>query len=237
MPFNPSCFEYLDSANKVYDISGTHDSQLKEYKNNTLIVTNAKNDIAYGAFHDLYSQEFTYSKHRPLRKYQETVYYSPNFSTVIFTINDTAVEARYNIDIVENKMPDLSEEITDKQFREYCKKYFFFNGDFVELKDLTYVNIATPWGYPSAVYSHRKKETFLNSGNGNHPFFTFLNTAPKARYQDNAIVIDVQAYIIHACKQGLYRNGKFNLLLDSLFENLTEDSNPVLFIYHLNTNL
>jgi hypothetical protein len=134
-------------------------------------------------------------------------------------------------------MPDLKDDITDEQFHEYFKKYFFFNGDFIEMKDFTYINIATPWGYPGIIYSHKRKETFLSSGNGNHPLFAFLNTAPKAGYKDNIIVIDVQSYIIHACKQDLYKNKKHADLIDSLFENLDEDSNPVLFLYHLNTNL
>ena len=72
---------------------------------------------------------------------------------------------------------------------------------------------------------------------GNHPFFNFLKHVPKARYKDNCIVLDVQSDLIIASKDKLYGNKKSDPLLDPLFENLTEDSNPVLFFFHLNENL
>jgi hypothetical protein len=235
-PFMLYYFEYLDSGCKAYETTAMKDPAFGTNKNKSLIVTDFRNNIRYGAFEDLYNSDFNFVRHRPLRKFQ-SVYYSPNISNMIYEIKDTIIEAKYFIDIVWNGMPELHKDITDEQWEEYCKKYFFFNGDFIEMKDFTYINIATPQGYPSAIYSHNKKETFLSSGSGNHPFFVFLDAAPKARYKDNVIVVDVQPYIIHACKQDLYRGGKYTALLDSLFENLSEDSNPVLFFYHLNTDL
>ena len=235
-PFMLSYFEFLESGSKAYKINGMNDSQIGEYRNNPFVVTDKNNNIIYGAFQDINTENFSFSKLYPLRKFQETVYFSPNFSSTIYEVSDTIVKAKYQIDFKQYKMPGLSNDITDKQFKEYREKYFYFNGDFIELKDFSYINVATPCGFLTVIYSHKQNKTVLHTGNGNHPFFSFLNI-PKARYEDNAIVVDVQAYIIHALKNEFYKNGKFNELLDSLFENLDEDANPVLFLYYLNPDL
>ncbi|GHT08485.1 hypothetical protein FACS189426_04190 [Bacteroidia bacterium] len=116
-------------------------------------------------------------------------------------------------------------------------KYFYFRGDFIELKDLTYVNIATPSAYPFVIYSHKTKKTYLNTANGSHPFYSFFSYTPLVKYEDNTIVMSVQPYVMFAIKQGMYKDERFKKEIDALYENLTEDSNPVLFFYHLKTNL
>jgi hypothetical protein len=235
-PFMLYYFEYLESGSKAFEVSNMRDPMVGQYKNCPLIVTDIKNNILYGACHDYSSEKFNFTMNRPLRKIQKDVYFSPNFTNNIFLVQDTSVTAKYHINIKENGMPPLNSDITNELFEEYCKKYFYFNGDFIELADYTYVNILTPWGNQCAVYSHEKRETYLSLGSGNHPFYTFLNDSPKARFKENTIVIDVDAYDLITQKEYLYKGGKFKVLLDSLFENITEDSNPVLFFYNLNIN-
>ncbi|WP_071144972.1 6-bladed beta-propeller [Bacteroides ihuae] len=236
IPFINDYFEYLESGNKAYEIYGMNDPKLGSNKQNSLIVTDSTNNFIYSFFKDIYKKEFHYAKNRTLRKFQENVYYSPNITDTIYLVKDSIVEAKYHIDITEKNVANMKFE-TNEQFNDLLDDNYFFNGDFIELKDFTYINIMTPWGYPSAVYVHSKKKVFLNSGVGSHPFFNFLMSEPKARYKDNCIVLDVQADLILASKNKLYGNKKSDLLLDPLFENLTEDSNPVLFFFHLNKKL
>lgn len=236
MPFAFNYFEFLKSGNKVYDIYGVNDAKLGANKESSLIVTDSINNIVYSFFKDIYNRDFFYTKNKTLRKFQEEIYYSPNITDTIYMIKDSIVEAKYHINITENNLTNVNFN-TNEEFYNLLNKYYFFNGDYIELKDFTYVNIMSPWGYPSAIYVHSKKKTYLNSNTGDHPLFNFLTTAPKARYKENCIVLDVQSYRILALKDKLYKNEKYNILLDSLFKNLTEDSNPVLFFYHLNNNL
>lgn len=236
IPFMNDYFEYLESGSKAYEIYGMNDPKLGNNGLNSLIVTDSTNNLIYSSFKDIYKQKFHYTKNRTLRKFQENVYYSPNITDTIYIVKDSTVEAKYHINIAEKNVAEMKFE-TSEQFNDLLNDNYFFNGDFIELKDFTYINIMTPWGYPSAVYVHSKKEVFLNSGVGNHPFFNFLTNVPKARYKDNCIVLDVQSDLIIASKDKLYGNKKSDSLLDPLFENLTEDSNPVLFFFHLNENL
>jgi hypothetical protein len=232
-PFMLYYFEYLESGNKAYEVHALWDPVVGQYKENPLIVTDAKNHIMYGACHDYSSEKFNFNTNHPLRKMGKDVYYSPNFVDTIFLVQDTLVTDKYHINLKENRMPPFNQDMTNKKFEEYASKYFFFNGDFIELKDYTYINIFAPNSDPGVVYSHEKKETFICAGSGNHPFHSFLNTVPKAGFEDNNIVVDVQPYIILNLKDQLYREEKYKTLLDSLYEGLMEDANPVLFFYHL----
>lgn len=49
---------------------------------------------------------------------------------------------------------------TSEQFNDLLNDNYFFNGDFIELKDFNYINNDL-WGYPSAVYVHSKKRSLL----------------------------------------------------------------------------
>jgi hypothetical protein len=230
-PFMLYYFEYMESGNKAYEVSYMRDPSVGNLVNTPLIVTDKNDKILYGACRDYSSEKFNFTMHYPLRKIGEDVYFSPNFTNTIYIVGDTAVKAKYQISIPGNEFPSL-ENMTNERFEEYREKIFFFDGDFMELAGYTYINIRATWGYPSVVYFHKTKETFLTSGNGNHPFFTFLSKEPLARYKDNCIVVDAQAYQVMINKAYLYKDGQYNELLDSLFENLTEDSNPVLFFYY-----
>lgn len=236
-PFLSNYFEYSNSGFKAYECYGLDDVKLGKDKNNTLIVTNADNKVLYSFHKDIYNTNFTYTKNKTLRIFDNEIYYSPNINDTIYLITDSLVKAQYCIQIPNHNIPNRQEYLTNSKFEDFLNNHFFFNGDFIELKDFTYVNIMTPWGYPSIIYSHSKKISYLTSNQGNNPFYAFLNTAPKARYQDNCIVLDVDAYIILSVKEKLYQNKTEMAKLNFLFENLTEDSNPVLFFYHLNSNL
>jgi hypothetical protein len=238
MPFLYDYFEYLKSGNIAYNTYSLFDPKLGKNKDNQLILTSPDNEVIYGSFKDIYSDHFHYTKHHILRNFAQNIYFSPIASDTIFEIRDTIVKAKYYIDLGKKKMPKISEDMTDDDFAALLENHFYFNGDFIELKDFTYVNIMLPREYPAAVYSHSKKKTFLSTGTGNHPLFNFLfNNAPKARYKENCIVVDCQSHLIFSQKQELYQYSLYKEQLDSLYMDLDEDSNPVLFFYHLNPDL
>jgi hypothetical protein len=71
-------------------------------------------------------------------------------------------------------MPPLDKNITNERYETFLQQnHIRFNGDFIELEDLTYLNIKTPGGNPFSVYSHKKKETFMTTGKDNITFMNF----------------------------------------------------------------
>lgn len=47
----------------------------------------------------------------------------------------------------------------------------------------------------------------------------------------------IDSYILIDEKKALYKTQGYEAILDDLFKELDADSNPVLFVYHMNTNL
>jgi hypothetical protein len=239
VPFYMRYFEFLESGNRVFNTEASRDGNLGGYKNNSAIVTDPEINIIYGSCRDFYSKHFTFMIQKPLHKFGKEVYYSPSYNDTIFEITDTVAVAKYAINILHDRAPRMTDETTSEMHEEYLRKKFMFIGGFIELKDLTFVQIHSPSGYPFLVYSHKNKRSYLNSGDCSDPLKAFLSNfhTPAGRYEDNVLVHDVDAYELLAAKEDFYNNSpKFKAVLDSLYDGLTEDSNPVLFFYKMRTD-
>lgn len=145
---------------------------------------------------------------------------------------------KYFIDIKNSISKIDKNKLTDEILNNLMQSHFLFIGDFIELNDFTFINIYTPWSYPFAIYSHNNKEVFLTSGEYDNPLYLFCRDAPIARYADNGIVFTVDSYILLETKKSLYNNHKsYKRVLDDLYFDLKLESNPILFVYHLNKDL
>ena len=109
----------------------------------------------------------------------------------------------------------------------------FFNGEIIELKDVTMIDISERYKNWSRfiIYSKKQDKIFSCTGTLSNPFFRIFSV-PKARYKDDMIVVDERASNIIANRNIFYQLGEKNIV-DKLFKDLTEDSNPVLFFYKI----
>jgi len=238
--FYVNYLEYLPSGFKASDVTSMSfgNAALEEYRNNTLIVTDTNNIIMYGACHDFYKEgKFNQVMLHSLYNFGNTVYYSPNFSNMIYQVGDSYLTAKYHINI-KGGMPPITDDITSDIFDEYSRRYAFFNGEMVEMKDFTYISLFTPQGNPFVIYSHTKKRVYYCRFESMNPAFIFI-TFPslKTRYQENTIIASVSAHLVFANKNNLYNNGRARWILDDLYNGLNEDDNPVLFFYHIKNGL
>jgi hypothetical protein len=239
MLFDAGYLEHLPSGYKVFDVTSMSLSNaiLKEYRYNTLVVTNTNNEVMYGACQDFYNYDtFHYVMLHTLYRFGENVYYSPNFSNMIYQVGDSCLTAKYHINI-KGGMPPLTDDITGDIFNEYSHRYAYFNGGMVEMKDFTYINLFTPQGTASVIYAHTKKQVYYTKPESMNPLFIFFTYADsQGMYQENTIITNVSAFIVNANKENLYKNIRHSVL-DDLYKGLNEDDNPVLFFYHLKNNL
>jgi hypothetical protein len=238
--FMLNSYEYLANGYKAFDVSCMKDPAMGELQENTLIVTDENNKVIYGACTDFYSDKFTAIMNGnilgSLRKFDNVVYSSPNFSNEIYEIRDTAAILKYTINIPENGMPPLNKNITTDIYGDYTQKYYSFQGDYIELEDFTCVNLRVPKriGCPLIIYSHAKKKSY----NLLLWHLSFSGEIPKNRYKDNWLVFDRNAFDLMERKEYLYEvmkdDTKELAILDKLYDGLTDESNPVIFFYHLN---
>ena len=206
-----------------------HNNQYKPQ----LVTTTLQKKVCNSGFQSYYSKNFAATTLMPLRKFEEEVFYSPPFSDTIFQVTQNRLQARYHLKIQGTTPFVIDENTTKKSWDEYINKNPFFNGDIIELKDAAIFHIFEPhlkW-LRFAIYSKRKKQVFTCDGTLHSPFF-YLFDAPKARYKENMIVIDTRATFILEGKHAFYQLGEKSLI-DNLYHDLTEDSNPVLFFYKI----
>lgn len=74
------------------------------------------------------------------------------------------------------------------------------------------------------------------SGKYTNPLFEFYSTlnTPLARLGDNTYVVQQSANRVLSLKKRVYNSPLIqDETLEKLYDGLTEDSNPVLFFYHL----
>jgi len=65
----------------------------------------------------------------------------------------------------------------------------------------------------------------------------FCKFEPIARYQENGVVFPVDGSVLYDSRDELFKMKEYKTVLDELYADIDINSNPVLFIYHLNTNL
>ena len=198
-----------------------------------LVITDLKGNILSSGFQSFYSKNFASTTFMPLRKFDNEVIYCPPFSDTIYHVSEKGLFPLYHLNIKRTIPIVIDNNITDNSWNEYKENNPFFNGEIIELKDVTMINISERYKNWSRfiIYSKKQDKIFSCTGTLSNPFFRIFSV-PKARYKDDMIVVDERASNIIANRNIFYQLGEKNIV-DKLFKDLTEDSNPVLFFYKI----
>ena len=215
-----------DGGNTLY---GENNSQYKPQ----LIITNLQGNVFHSGFKSYYNKKFTMSTMMPLRKFEDKVFYSPPFSDTIYHLTQKGIHPEYHLNMNRTKPLIINADMTNEYYHEYTENNPMFNGEIIELKDVTMINISERYKNWSRfiIYSKKQDKIFSCTGTLSNPFFRIFSV-PKARYKDDMIVVDERASNIIANRNIFYQLGEKNIV-DKLFKDLTEDSNPVLFFYKI----
>lgn len=198
-----------------------------------LIITDLKGNILSSGFQSFYSKNFTSTTFMPLLKFDNEVIYCPPFSDTIYHVSEKGLCPLYHLNIQRASPIIIDNNTTDNSWEEYKENNPFFNGEIIELKDVTMINISERYKNWSRfiIYSKKQDKIFSCTGTLSNPFFRIFSV-PKARYKDDMIVVDERASNIIANRNIFYQLGEKNIV-DKLFKDLTEDNNPVLFFYKI----
>ena len=215
-----------DGGNTLY---GENNSQYKPQ----LIITNLQGNVFHSGFKSYYNKKFTMSTMMPLRKFEDKVFYSPPFSDTIYHLTQKGIHPEYHLNMNRTKPLIINADMTNEYYHEYTENNPMFNGEIIELKDATMINISERYKNWSRfiIYSKKQDKIFSCTGTLSNPFFRIFSV-PKARYKDDMIVVNKSASNIIANRNIFYQLGEKNIV-DKLFKDLTEDSNPVLFFYKI----
>ncbi|MDR1743874.1 MAG: 6-bladed beta-propeller [Dysgonamonadaceae bacterium] len=240
LPYENDIIEFLSNKTIVTDRAiGNQIDNNKDYLPR-FILSDTSGKVYYSAFETVNNKKFHQVTFFPVRKYGDQVFYNPSFSDTIYQVDINGLTPKYVFKMKGVKPLVIDKNITDQIMDDYHKKYPFFNGEWFDLENSVYVTFMhqiIPWER-FTLYSKKQQKSFCSTGELYNPLFYFWHT-PKARYKDNYLVSSVSAAELLSRKEDMY-NLKQNLpkgkedILDDLFQDLTEDDNPVLFFYRVN---
>lgn len=191
------------------------------------------------AFPSYFTPKFRYNSHiLPLHKFGDKVYFQKPWSASYYVVDDNGYHEAYHVNIKNHTDLAITEDMDDEKYQNALNS-MLNRSEYIFLKDyaLFYFSIQGANWEPFIVYSHKTKQMYKCSGAHTNPLFVFqgTNNIPLVPYDDNSFIVHHSASIVLQLKKGLYENPDSDKKeLDKLYDGLTEDDNPVLFIMHVN---
>ncbi|MDR2147845.1 MAG: 6-bladed beta-propeller [Tannerella sp.] len=242
MKYNNYVFEFLSEQIIVLENS-SGGNQIDE--NNPgyrprLLVSDMSGQILYSAFQSYYKKSFTYTTTFPIQKYGQKVFYNPPYTDTVFCLTPEGIYSQYVFNMKGVVPPVMDENMTDKELKNFLNRYYYFNGEFIDLENSVYVRFwaaRNPWGQ-FVLYSKKQEKAFCCNSSFSDPIFFFYDT-PNTRYEDNYLVTNRYAYDIMNMQEDVYRwantqSEEKRKPIEVLYKDLTEDDNPVLFFFRVN---
>jgi len=232
IPFLFSEFACINTNAFAFSTAAANNSHNKKIKNNSLIIGKINGEVKRVLFpFQTWELSFSYFNQQHLRSFGNKTFYYPRYSNKIYQLSADSLKLIYNIDLEKNGIPeDKMDHITDQNFRELTKTYTVFDGNYVDLAEGACFTINTPEGNFNLFYS--KKSGNIKYSKAyliDNPLFNFIGS-PVTSYRDKFMVSTVKAHHILQQKNILLKDGG-KQLVKALFSGLTEDSNPVIFLY------
>jgi len=243
------CFDYteLQSGKKIFKTRDHDQTRPKEYEGNVLIITDTDNKILFGGCCEFHSNKFSCFQYPDFFYFGDEIFFRPDWCDTLFVVTDEGIFPKYYINIFPDKAPNPAELdiYVDDYFQNYLNQHPHFSGDygdFIELKDFTYINIAL-FGN-EIIYSHSTKQVTMSNGfYNNTPVLASMfmdGHEPIARFGDNTIVGWIEPFKLVEVKDKFEKcpmTEEERLFIKKIYDGLQEEDNPVLLFYHLNTNL
>jgi len=228
--------EFIDSDNILFDISGRYYTGNKKYNKYSFVLQNRNMDIKYRFGLPDYDGSFSLSRNVNLIKCGDSIYGNVSFKDIIYLLDKEGAHAKYSLVMKPYAASDFPFSTQD-EYESICKKYSFFDGEFIELKDYSYVFYRghTDESTYCLLYNHKTKTTRAISNGFNNPMSCFF-FYPITRCSDNTLVCAVKASRMNWFKGALNDALQDSEILQDLYSDITYDSNPVLFFYNINTH-
>lgn len=207
-------------------------------KRRMLAVYDKDFNLLYREFPTFYNEFFHMNNGmHPLRSFGSEIYLQEPWTHSVYKIEKERCYEKYRINIVGGGYPERPDDMDEDTFLKISGTKFHFK-DYVLLKDYAlfyFSKDGLTWS-PFVIYSHKTRRTYRCNGESSNPlFFThWVMNVPPVRYDDGTFLIPHPATEVMRMKNAIYNSPLINdTKLMKLYDGLTEDSNPVLFLLHI----
>lgn len=225
-----NAMEFIDEELMAFDIYNRYSAKMAPYGGASFVIRDKEmnNKYFFGTNNKL--DNCNYSRYYNLYSFGGNVYCNVNFEDYIFQLSSDSVKAKYRIEYGPENVNRYPYQ-TKEELYSLQKQYPFFEGEFVELKDYTYLMFRGEDGN-ELIYNHSTKETIALSSGFNNPMIVFFRR-PMARYKDNTLVCALTASELLVHRSMLSEASIQKETVDRLFSAIDIDSNPVLFFFEV----
>lgn len=225
--------EFIDNNLAGFEFSGNPEVDEKPM----LSVYNEQKELIHSAFPTIETGSFILSPSYPLRKFGNELYFNLPYSDTFYKVTGESVSKAYKINFIGGGAPPIEKGMDCRVYSELLDKVIYCE-DFTILKDAAVFELRRPRGYgsPFVVYSFKSKKTYNCNMTSNNPLFNF-HDIPIARDGDNTLVVPNSSLKLIGMKENMYNSPNIdNITLSKLYDGITEESNPVLFFFHINVD-
>lgn len=203
-----------------------------------LSVYNKDFKLLYREFPSFYNEVFHLNNGmHPLRSFGNDIYLKEPWTHNIYKIEKDRCYEKYRINITNGGYPERPEDMNSDTYIKIVGTKVHM-ADYVILEDYALFYFSKngfTWS-PFVIYSHKTKKTYKCNGRYYNPLF-FAHSpgnTPIVCYDKETFLIPQSASTVMRMKEKIYNSPLINdSKLMQLYDGLTEDSNPVLFLLHI----
>lgn len=194
--------------------------------------------LLYREFPSFYNEVFHLNNGmHPLRSFGNDIYLKEPWTHNIYKIEKDRCYEKYRINITNGGYPESPEDMNSDTYIKIVGTKVHM-ADYVILEDYALFYFSKngfTWS-PFVIYSHKTKKTYKCNGRYYNPLF-FAHSpgnTPIVCYDKETFLIPQSATTVMRMKEQIYNSPLINdSKLMQLYDGLTEDSNPVLFLLHI----
>jgi hypothetical protein len=225
--------ESIDSDTWALDLQGTSGLSIESFNGYAYGVADKDYNPLFAFGKNIFSKDFNIHRLRDIYSFGGNVYFNVGWENTIYQLKKDSVIAKYRLVYEKDDFVDVEKEFfTNEEFDLYSKDNPVFNGEFIELKDYTYISYLSHSQKPFLLFDHKTGLTYNILPGGGDFKLSFMER-PIARYGENTLVECVSSTTVSALKNHFYLFYDSLPELDRLYNDLTPNSNPVLFFYDI----
>ena len=238
MYFYFSGLEVLDSNHVALSTETATNFHVPSINNNYLVVGDFEGRPSAKYFpYNEGARAFTYFNEFPLRKFGDQVFFNPRYNDTLFGIAGGNLTARFALDM---KGDEISAQdkigLTDASFTKLISRYAYFNGEYVYTDNALFGKVEAPSSSVYFFYSPASNKTMSGRQLGvTKSELGFFSSPIGAGEKNEMVGVINPAELMNMNKYMTTSNTLKSLdkQFRDLLKNITENDNPVLFIYKI----
>ncbi|MCR8667550.1 6-bladed beta-propeller [Aestuariibaculum sp. M13] len=183
---------------------------------------------------------FIYATKRPLRKFNNSIYYHQPFSNGIWKVEDGVLIPVIKFEFEKNGFPDgvWKKEISTKKFKSILDKYMTFSGEFIMSDSIYFFRFFNKGEVSDLYYNKESEEIIYGKGikiNKDNPEMV-LYRSPIGIGKNNSFFTKIEAMSLFSYRQAVEEKEIKNTLKTKYWEvikDIKQTDNPLIVTYKI----